>query len=405
MQHFGIFCIYIVLTIENLIKMKKMALLGLGIFLTVSCAKTTNQESQVSDVSTTPCVQTKAGDGNLDRVDVEFTEKGVQITHYGFEVTCDFTTVNVTHTFLNGVLNITQQGAPNNAKCKCYTDVSYTIEGLSQGEVNVIFINGIQVYCYNDKDDDSLVFNYQFVVGGRLGGYSNLTINSDSTHYVSSYRELQSAEVVTNRYETTVKTSKEQWDYLTKAFDLGTFKKIESGACGACVDATDEIFSVTVDGETYSFTNGKDDVYYQEMKDFFDAVKNIIDTLHYNDNDNQCEEIACSKIFMLISFKLEYPNGQPVLLDSSKVFWINENRFLEQNLFSWNEARVWGRYLIVDDGMRKELYNREEVMRFTGYISGEAICEWDVLVGADCCHVSHLGSESLTQVIPFISTE
>ena len=135
--------------------MKKMALIGLGFLLTFSCTKT-NQESQVSDVSVTPCVQTKAGDGYSDRVDVEFTEKGVQITHYGFEVTCDFITVNVTHTFLNGVLNITQQGTPNNARCKCYTDVSYTIEGISKNEVNVIFINGIQVYCYNDNDATSI---------------------------------------------------------------------------------------------------------------------------------------------------------------------------------------------------------------------------------------------------------
>ena len=130
------------------------------------------------------------------------------------------------------------------------------------------------------KDDESLVFSYQFVVVGRLGGYSKLTINANLTHYVSNYRELQSPEVITNSYETTVKTSKEQWNSLTKAFDLETFKKIKSGSCGACVDATDEIFSVTIDGETYSFTNGRNDVYYQQMQDFFDAVKEIITTLH-----------------------------------------------------------------------------------------------------------------------------
>ena len=254
--------------------MKKMALLGLVIFLTISCTKT-NQESHVSGVSATPCVQTKAGDGHSDRVDVEFTEKGVQITHYGFEVTCDFTTVNVTHTFLNGVLNITQQGTPNQARCKCYTDVSYTIEGMSKNEVNVIFINGKEVYCYNNSGD----------------------------------------------------------------------------------------------------------------------------------NRKECEEVACAKIFVQISFKLKYPDGQPVLLDSSKVFWVSQNRYLEQNLFSWNEARVWGNYVIVNDLMRKELYNKKEEMRFTGYLGGETICEWDVLVGADCCHVCYLGTESLTQVIPFISIE
>ena len=42
--------------------MKKMALLGLGIFLTISCTKT-NQKSQVSEVGATPVeVQSKMGD-------------------------------------------------------------------------------------------------------------------------------------------------------------------------------------------------------------------------------------------------------------------------------------------------------------------------------------------------------
>jgi len=49
-------------------------------------------------------------------------------------------------------LNITQKGTPNEADCVCYTDVAYTIKGISQTEVNVIFINGVQVYCYNEND-------------------------------------------------------------------------------------------------------------------------------------------------------------------------------------------------------------------------------------------------------------
>jgi hypothetical protein len=375
--------------------MKKMALLGFGVLLTFSCTKT-NQESQVLNVSATPCVQTKAGEGRSDRIDVEFTDKGIQITHYGFEVTCDFTTVEVTHTFLNGVLNITQQGTPNNARCKCYTDVSYTIEGIFKNGVNVIFINGIQVYCYNDneatsidgiyvgtytwtnltrdwsssstptiefkngkynykglsndgyfdrgfgnftiignkiifgltfypiptekigvvdswllkgeyehkiegnklifsktsivmadecryefeliKNDASIEFSFQYVVGGRLGGNSNLTICADSIHYFGSYREIQSPEVITHHFDMTVQTSKEQWDFLTKAFDLEAFKKIKNGPCGTCVDGTDEIFSVTINGRTYSFVNGNDDVHYKQMQDFFDAIKEVIST-------------------------------------------------------------------------------------------------------------------------------
>ena len=130
--------------------MKKVAvLLSLGAFLMVSCTKS-DQESQVSKVSSTPCQQTKAATNELqDKVDVAFTSEGVKITYNNFEVTCDFDKVDVTHSFVNGVLRITQQGTPNEAKCICYTDVSYTIKGITKNEVNVVFINGKQVYCHN----------------------------------------------------------------------------------------------------------------------------------------------------------------------------------------------------------------------------------------------------------------
>jgi len=74
--------------------MKRVAiLLGLGVFLTVSCAKR-EQEAQVSNVNFTPCQQIKVKSTELSSgVEVEFTNEGVQITHYGFEVTCDFTIV------------------------------------------------------------------------------------------------------------------------------------------------------------------------------------------------------------------------------------------------------------------------------------------------------------------------
>ena len=135
--------------------MKKIAiLLNLAVLFTVSCAKN-GRESQVSNVNFTPCQQsevksTKPSSG----VEIEFTYQGVQIVYYDFSVSCDFTIVNVTHTFENGVLNITQQGSPNQTNCICHTDVSYTITGISQNEVNVIFINDEQVYCYNGNQCD-----------------------------------------------------------------------------------------------------------------------------------------------------------------------------------------------------------------------------------------------------------
>ena len=105
-----------------------------------------------------------------------------------------------------------------------------------------------------------------------------------------------------------------------------------------------------------------------------------------------------------ITLSLKYPDGQPVLLDSNKIFWKKENRFLEQYAI-WDLATGYGSYVIVDDGMLKELENKKEIMRFTGYLNGEIVCERDVLVGADQCHVDYFGKEPLTQIIYGIPEE
>ena len=132
---------------------RAVILLSLIVFLAVSC-ENREQETQVSDLSFTPCQQDdlRSSGEVSSKVDVKFTNEKVQIKHYNFEVHCDFTTVSVTHTFVNGVLSIIQQG-DGDARCICYTDVSYTISGISQSQVNVIFINGVQVYCHNSQSN------------------------------------------------------------------------------------------------------------------------------------------------------------------------------------------------------------------------------------------------------------
>jgi len=87
--------------------MKRVAiLLSLVVLFAVSCEKKSELETQqVPNVSSTPCVQgVLKSSGLSDKIDVEFTNKGVQIMHYNFEVPCDFSTVNVTYIFVNGVL-------------------------------------------------------------------------------------------------------------------------------------------------------------------------------------------------------------------------------------------------------------------------------------------------------------
>jgi len=65
-------------------------------------------------------------------------------------------------------------------------------------------------------------------------------------------------------------------------------------------------------------------------------------TLIQCDKGKRCENALCTCVYVTIPLKLQYPDGQPVLLDSSKVFWVSENRFLERSSVLWNEARGYG---------------------------------------------------------------
>ena len=158
----------------------------------VSCEKNPSVEvdtPQVSDVTFTECqqnAQIQVQRNVLDAVDVEFTNQGVQIMYHDFAVTCDFTTIDVTYTFVNGFLNITQQGSPNQANCVCYTDVSYTITGISKNEVNVIFINGEQVYCHNGQLENLLVGKW-LKVASDYNSYHNDTIHFTADMRVEDY--------------------------------------------------------------------------------------------------------------------------------------------------------------------------------------------------------------------------
>ena len=119
------------------------------------------------------------------------------------------------------------------------------------------------------KNDESLNFKIHRL-GGWIGLDESLTINASSTHYSIHYYDLGTSEL--KSYQTTIKTSDEFWNSLTKNFDLEAFTKIEDGSCRACVDGVDETISVTRDGKTYSFYNGVVDEHYQQMQTFFDSI-------------------------------------------------------------------------------------------------------------------------------------
>jgi len=129
------------------------------------------------------------------------------------------------------------------------------------------------------EDDESLIFSVQYF-GSHLMIDEILKINANATHYSGSYYDLKAMK--RKSYQTTIKTTDEQWDYLTKTFDMEAFKSIKNGSCSACLDGVDETVSVSMYGETYSLYNGVVDEHYQQIQTFFDAIYEQIEVFRNN---------------------------------------------------------------------------------------------------------------------------
>jgi len=176
---------------SRLASLAAASLLIAVLFVVNSCDESeTPPATTNNNVCFTPCQQSelRSSSESSDKVEVKFTDEGIEIVYSDFEVTCDFTTVNVTHTLVNGVLNITQQASPNRANCVCYTDVSYTIEGILREEVNVIFINDVQVYCYNENYPKEVLFE-EYSLEGTSCRWTNLNYDK-SLIVINSNEEL-----------------------------------------------------------------------------------------------------------------------------------------------------------------------------------------------------------------------
>ena len=237
-----------------------LCLIVVALFAAGGCDKSEDPPKTVNNVNFTPCQQVEVRNGSeSDKVEVAFTDKGIQITHYDFVVTCDFTTVNVTHTFLNGVLNISQQGAPNQANCICHTDVSYAIDGISQNEVNVIFINGVQVCCYNENT----------LIGSKgLALYWNHQIfNEQGRGFIFEFYEIEHFE---NLYELIFDL---QIDNNEKSIEISLIDKIDEGKC--------PYFPMPVIDEDPNTCTSKGRVYIPENRVSEGEYKFTVKTLSY----------------------------------------------------------------------------------------------------------------------------
>ncbi|NLA23885.1 MAG: hypothetical protein GX879_02860, partial [Bacteroidales bacterium] len=126
----------------------------------ISCEKDTSVEvdtPQVENITFEECIDI-ALYLPPTKFSIDFTNKGVNITHYLLEVNCAFDTVLITTNFENGILNIIEEGDPIiNGSCVCQTNVSYTISKILKQNVDQIVINGEIAWSANQQKENLLI--------------------------------------------------------------------------------------------------------------------------------------------------------------------------------------------------------------------------------------------------------
>jgi hypothetical protein len=278
--------------------MKKILLLFcVGTFLSVSCNKQEPQnepETQISNVSFTACKSSDAKSNELSNVDVQCTAEGVEIAYSDFTVACDFTDVEVTHTFENGVLRITQKDLLNFSSCACFIDVSYTVDGISENEVTEIFINNERVYCHTDNNQ------IENLLVGRWRAL-DYTKHNDTIHFTADMRvedyfmfahtAIYPADSYYFTYSLTEDTIEITWHQPENKKYSETFKYVENDNL-LIIKGFRNPFSATLEA--------RNDVYFRKIED--------------NGNQSNCDQ-------NVIISKTEYENApkHPISIIDMKI--------------------------------------------------------------------------------------
>jgi len=143
--------------------------------------------------------------------------------------------------------------------------VKITLENLSKS----VMVNQEAVFeCPIEIKPSIFTFNQG---SSMLKLDENLKITADSTYY-SFYHGVEKIS-----YQTSIKTPKEQWENLTRAFNLEIFTKIPAAVPGSSLFGSPVgSFSVFINGEIYSIYNPAfDSKYAKQMQDFFNLMQDF----------------------------------------------------------------------------------------------------------------------------------
>lgn len=111
------------------------------------------------------------------------------------------------------------------------------------------------------------------------------------------------------------------------------------------------------------------------------------------DDNLDCNHIACTEEYVIIVLTIKDQNQNPVALDYFEVINAEDGSDLTVPLSpsALSYAQEFGQYpLIADGGIDK---NQELQLQFKGFINSQEVINGNYVVGADCCHISLISGD------------
>ena len=106
-----------------------------------------------------------------------------------------------------------------------------------------------------------------------------------------------------------------------------------------------------------------------------------------DDNQSECQAVACTEDFITISVIIKDENDNPVALDAFEVIVIENSQdiTISSSEFSFENAQQLGIYPLVNDSSLD--VNQVREIQFKGFIDNQEVIQSTYTVETDCCHI------------------
>jgi hypothetical protein len=115
------------------------------------------------------------------------------------------------------------------------------------------------------------------------------------------------------------------------------------------------------------------------------------------DNKSDCNNVFCTQEFKTISVLIKHiSDSSAVILTTFKVIRVSDNKDISHGNSIIPEN--YGYYPLVDDSNKEMLRNSNVEIEFQGYLENSLVIKKQLVVTADCCHVSLVSGETTVYI-------